>query len=162
MIKLVRCDDRMIHGQFAVRVISDFDIQYVVGVDDFTASNPVLKSIFTMAIPPSIKGEILSTEEAMGAIEPHIHSSQNVLVLIKSPEAAAKIFKANPDLKKELNIGPMSNRKNTTKVTRFAYLTPEEVTAVNEMEAMGVRVYFNQTIDQKMEEWADVRRQAGL
>jgi len=37
MIKLVRCDDRMIHGQCIVRVIGDFQIERIIGVDNFTA-----------------------------------------------------------------------------------------------------------------------------
>ena len=54
MIKLIRCDDRLIHGQVIVRVISSFDINKIVIVDDFTASNEVLKSVFALATPPPV------------------------------------------------------------------------------------------------------------
>jgi hypothetical protein len=39
----------------------------------------------------------------------------------------------------------------------YAYLTKEEIGAIDEMASMGIRVYFNQTIDQKTEEWANVK-----
>ena len=58
---------------------------------------------------------------------------------------------------KELNIGPMSSRKNTKKATMYAYLTDEESAALDEMARMGIRVYFNQILEQKTEEWENVK-----
>ena len=157
MIKLVRCDDRMIHGQCIVRVLSDFKINCIIGVDDFTAGNPVLKNIYKMAIPPQIRGGIYTTEEAIAEIPPCITGAENTLVLVKAPQTALKLFQAVGGLPKELNIGPMSSRKNAKKVMSYAYLTDEEVKAVNDLTGMGIRVYFNQTIDQKTEEWESVK-----
>ena len=157
MIKLVRCDDRMIHGQCIVRVLSDFNIKCIIGVDDFTAGNAVLKNIYKMAIPPQIKGGIYSTKEAISEIPQYCAGTENTLVLVKNPQTALTLFQALDGIPKELNVGPMSSRKNAKKATMYAYLTEEEVMALNEMAGMGIRVYFNQTIDQKTEEWESLR-----
>lgn len=157
MIKLVRCDDRLIHGQCIVRVITDFRIERILIVDNFTASNPVLKNIFTMAVPPQVKAVVLTVDEAKGVIDKYMENNENVLLLMKSPEIALELFKSIPQLKKEFNIGPMSNRKNTTKVTPYAYLLKEEADAIKSLAEMGVKVYFNQVIDQKRVEWEEVK-----
>ena len=64
MIQLVRCDDRLIHGQCVVRVISDFGIGHIVVCDDFVAGNAVLKNVFLLAAPSGVKTEVLSVQEA--------------------------------------------------------------------------------------------------
>ena len=157
MIKLVRCDDRMIHGQCIVRVLGDFAIQCIIGVDNFTAANLVLKNIYQMAMPPQIKGGIYTEEEAIGEISQRITGSENTLVLVKSPQTALKLFQAIDNLPKELNIGPMSSRKNTRKATMYAYLSDEEIKAIDGIAGMGIRVYFNQVIDQKIDEWETIK-----
>ena len=149
MITLIRCDDRLIHGQCIVRVINDFSIDYIAVVDDFTATNPVLRNVFALAVPPKVKADVYTIKDAKSKLASLMESKEKVLLLTKSPEVALELFKSNPNLKRELNIGPMSNRNNTTKVTSYAYLLDNEVNAIKELTEMGVRVYFNQVIDQK-------------
>ncbi len=162
MIRLVRCDDRMIHGQCIVRVLGDFGIQQIVGVDDFTASNVVLKNIYQLAVPPGVQSDVLTTADAVAALPEHSASGATTLVLVKNPETALALFRGCPALPKELNIGPMSSRKDTTKVTLYAYLTAGEIAALDEMTAMGVRVYFNQLLEQRTEEWPALRASLGI
>ena len=37
-ITVLRCDDRLIHGQCIVKVLNDYKIDYIILVDAFTAS----------------------------------------------------------------------------------------------------------------------------
>ena len=48
MIVFIRCDDRLIHGQCQTKIIPLNKITRVIGVDDATAANPMLKRIFEM------------------------------------------------------------------------------------------------------------------
>jgi len=148
----------MIHGQCIVRVLGDFKIERVIGVDDFTANNMVLKKIYEIALPPHISGGVFTKAEALVEIQKSIDGAKHSLVLVKSPETALSLFRKTDLLPKHLNIGPMSSRKDTVKATMYAYLTEREIVAIEELTAMGVRVYFNQIIDQKTEEWADIKQ----
>ena len=60
----VRVDDRLIHGQTIVAWAPTLKIQEIIGVDDVSAANAMLKSIMTMGIPKQYKGHILTTEQA--------------------------------------------------------------------------------------------------
>ncbi len=157
MIILNRVDDRLIHGQCIVRVIIDFKIEKIVIIDDFTASNPVLKNIFYLATPPQAKSVIYSIEETKTELSQYIENNENVLLLMRSPTVALKLFEIHSNLKKELDIGPISYRPDTVKVTPYAYLSREEIDAIKKIEERRVRVYFNQTIDQKIIEWNEVK-----
>jgi len=159
MIQLVRCDDRLIHGQCVVRVISDFGIGHIVVCDDFVAGNAVLKNVFLLAAPSGIKTEILSVEQAAARMDALQSEAANVLILVRSPETALSLYLAAPQLKKELNIGPMSNRPNAKKATMYCSLTKDEAVAVRQLAFLGVRVYFNQVISQKAVEWTEIEFQ---
>ena len=58
MICLVRCDDRLIHGQCMTVIVKAYDIQEIIVVDEFTATNAILKTVFKTAVPPSMKADI--------------------------------------------------------------------------------------------------------
>jgi len=157
MISIFRCDDRLIHGQCIVKVISDYHVKKILLVDKFTAENPVIKSVYRMAVPPNVKVEILTPDDAWEKIEQAKAGDVNTLILVKDPKVALDIFKNVQGLKKELNIGPMSSRRGTIKVTFFSNLLKEEVLSVEELDKLGVRVYFQQVSDEKAVEWGVVK-----
>jgi len=117
----------------------------------------MLNKIYQLAIPPEIKGGIYTEKQAVDEIKLHLHTVENVLLLLKNPTSAPLLFQAVNQLPKELNIGPMSSRKGSKKATLYAYLTDEEIAALNKLTEMDIRVYFNQVIDQKTEEWIDIK-----
>ncbi|SCL87655.1 PTS system mannose/fructose/N-acetylgalactosamine-transporter subunit IIB [Sporanaerobacter sp. PP17-6a] len=156
-ISIFRCDDRLIHGQCIVRVLNDFHIKRILLVDEFTATNPVIKSVYQMAVPPTVKVEVLRSSDSYEKIKEAINNELNNLILIKNPKVAFEIFKNVNGLKKELNIGPMSSRKGTAKATYFSNLLKEEAEAIEGLYQLGVRVYFQQVTDQKEIEWSSIR-----
>ena len=61
----VRVDDRLIHGQTVVAWAPTLHIGEIIGVDDVSAANPMLKSILTMGVPKQYITHIVTTAEAM-------------------------------------------------------------------------------------------------
>ena len=157
MIDLLRCDDRLIHGQCIVRVINDGNIGRIILVDDFTAGTPVMVNIYKMAVPPTVKIDIVSTADGAAVIEQYAEQKESVLVLVKDPCVALKLLKATDKLPRELNIGPMSNRNNTKKATFYSYLLPEEAAACRELTEMGISVFFRQVPDAEQIEWTEFK-----
>ena len=154
-ITVLRCDDRLIHGQCIVKVLNDYKIDYIILVDAFTASNPVMSNIYKMSVPPNVHLDVASAQSAIALIEQAEESSERTLVLVKDPIIALKLQKNCTVLPKALNIGPMSNRKGTKKATYFSYLLDSEAAACEELHAMGLRVYFQQVPGEKEMEWKE-------
>lgn len=159
MVGLIRCDDRLIHGQCIFRVLNDYKIKRILLIDDITASNAVLKSIYELAAPANVETKILTSEEAIGHVEAAVNDDVSTLVLFKFPKVALELFTKIEGLKKELNIGPMSNRTGTKKVTIFSHILEEEAEDIEKLSGMGVRVYFQQVDDEKAVEWSKAREE---
>ncbi|OUN89526.1 PTS mannose/fructose/sorbose transporter subunit IIB [[Collinsella] massiliensis] len=157
MIALIRCDDRLIHGQCMTVIVKEYDIKTILVVDDMTASNPILKSVFAAAVPSNMKARALTVDEAVPKITAAMGNEERTLVLMKSPEVYCKLLERIPDLPKDLNVGPMSNRKGSTEVNPSIHLMPNESAACAEAADQGVHVWFRQVPGQPIIEWDSVK-----
>ena len=156
-ITLLRCDDRLIHGQCIVKVLNDCSIDHIILVDDFTSTNPVLKNIYKMAVPPNVVIDVLTAGEAPAYIEAAADDPKKTLVLVKDPCVALVLQQQTSKLPKQLNIGPMSNRNDTKKATFFAFLLKKERAACDDLESMGIHVFFQQVPGEKEIAWNDIK-----
>lgn len=144
MICLVRSDERLIHGQCMQFIVSDYSIKNIIVVDDMTATNPLLKSIFQNAVPKAIQARVYTVKESIPVIQEAVGSSENTLLLMKNPRTLLPILEQVEGLPKSLNVGPQMAR-NGIKCVDYATLHPEDVEACKKLTDMGVRVFFNAT-----------------
>ena len=157
MIALVRCDDRLIHGQCMTVIVKEYDIKEIIVVDDFTATNSILKTVFRTAVPSNMKADVFTVKDAASHIKVSMEKNVRTLILMKSPVVYRDLMKEVENLPKELNVGPMTNRKGSVEVHPAIHLMPDEGAAIKEIAEMGVHVFFRQVPSQPVIEWADVK-----
>lgn len=157
MIKLVRCDDRLIHGQTMTVVVKVNHIQNIIVVDDLTAKNSILKAVFKTAVPANMNAGVYTVEESIPKIKEALENDKETLLLMKTPITYKELLDRIPEIPLELNVGPVSKRKGTIEVHSCAHLLPEEAEAVKDVVARGAHVYFQQIPSQPLVEWEDVK-----
>lgn len=157
MIALVRCDDRLIHGQCMTVIVKSYDIQEIIVVDDFTATNAVLKTVFKTAVPSNMKADVFTVTDSLPKIKEALTNDVRTMVLMKSPIVYVELLKAMDELPKELNVGPMTKRKGSIAVHPAINLIQSEGDAVKEAVSMGAHVYFRQVPEQALIEWDEVK-----
>lgn len=86
----IRVDDRLIHGQITVAWGQLLSIGEIIAIDDQTASNPILKSIMTMAVPKTYNAKIVTTKEALELFSKPF--DKNRLVIIRKPSTLPEII----------------------------------------------------------------------
>lgn len=156
MICLVRCDERLIHGQCMQFIVSDYSIKKIIVVDDMTATNALLKSIFQNAVPKAIQARVYTVSESIPVIREAIHNNENTLLLMKNPRTYLPILEQVEGLPKSLNIGPQMAR-NGVKCVDYAALHPQDIEACRELTDKGIRVFFNATgASGAVTEWTSV------
>ena len=142
MICLVRSDERLIHGQCMQFIVSDYSIKRIIVVDDMTATNALLKSIFQNAVPKAIQAKVYTVDESIPVIREAIDNNEHTLLLMKNPRTYIPILEQIRELKNDLNIGPQMARKGI-KCVDYATLHPKDVEACKRLTEMGIRVFFN-------------------
>ncbi len=158
MICLVRCDERLIHGQCMQFIVSDYSIKNIIVVDDMTAANPLLKSIFSTAVPPTLTANVYSIEEAIKPIEEAIESNVVTLLLMKHPRVYDTLYDRITNLPKDLNIGPQMASKGI-KCVDYATLAEQDIEACKSLTNKGIRVYFNSIgANGTVVEWSSIEK----
>ena len=144
MIVFIRFDDRLIHGQCQTKIIPLNKITRVIGVDDATAANPMLKRIFEMAAQQGVKVTVHSVADELTPIRKCMINDKRTLIITRRPSTLLKIYKAIPDLMKTINVANMPKEKDGFWVRRDIWVNEEELAALKELDALGATIQFQQ------------------
>lgn len=147
-INNIRIDDRLIHGQVATMWSNKLGVTRIMVVNNAVANNDVQKQVLRMAVPAGIASSIITSETALKNITAGKYEGQNVLLIVKSPIDLLPFEEAGLDLK-VVNVGNMSNRKDTEVLRPNISVTSEERAAFEKLISAGVEFTTIMTPDDK-------------
>lgn len=143
MISMARVDDRLIHGQVAVKWCKELGITRIIVASDRIAKNAVQVAALKGAAPAGVKAAILPIEKAQGIINDPRAASMRILVVSNDPADFLALFKGIEE-RPVLNVanygrinGPIAEKH---KISDSVYLTDEDESVVREIAGMGVEV----------------------
>ena len=151
-IKMIRIDDRLIHGQIVTAWAKNINAGKIWIVDDGVAKDDFIKGVMQMVAPSDRELIISSGAEVPAWLEKLDGEGDNVLILVKFPYVAQEIFKAGVKLK-ELNIGGMGASAERKKLFKNISASQAEKDTLKEIQDSGVDVYFQVTPDEKRTEY---------
>lgn len=155
----VRVDDRLIHGQTVVAWAPTLGIKEIIGIDDVSAANPMLKSIMTMGVPKNYKTNIVTSAEAIELLKTEADHTR--LVIVKFPSVLGKIKEAITDCE-IIYLGNIAKRSDTTHqlsgATGIFFLSDEDITTIDALVETGLKVCFQQLPTTSMTTWADFKK----
>lgn len=141
----VRVDDRLIHGQTIVAWAPTLQIGEIIGIDDVSAANPMLKSILTMGVPKQYITHIVTTAEAMELLA--TEGEKNRLVIVKTAHKLTEIKDAIRGCEC-IYLGNLAKRDDTTHqmtgATGIYFFSDKDVEELNVLTVEGFDITFQQ------------------
>lgn len=140
MISMIRIDDRLVHGQVAVKWSKELGVNRIVVVSDSIAQNEIQVSALKMAGPSGVKVAVLSLEKAIAILNDPRSEQLKILVVTNEPKYVAGLV---PKLKEKpmLNManygrigGSLSDKE---KITETVYLSEEDKVTLKEIFDAG-------------------------
>lgn len=155
----VRIDDRLIHGQIVTAWGLNLGIKKIIAVDDTLASNPMLKSIMTMAAPKEYEPEIVTAEEAKSLLA--VNVDKNVLLITRQCRNLKPLLE-NIKGAEHINLGNISSQDNTAKVLdsgsgRTLSLTQDDLDTLDAAIADGGCVISQLLPSEKRYEYSELK-----
>ncbi|HJW21972.1 MAG TPA: PTS sugar transporter subunit IIB [Candidatus Limnocylindrales bacterium] len=138
-LKLVRVDDRLIHGQVVAIWLKALGARRIVIVDDRTARDDFLREILELASPPGVPVEVLEVEPGIARVRGLVNDPEPVFVLMRSPVTAVQLREAGIEFPL-LNVGGIGAGPGRKPLYRNISASPEEIAAMQRLEAMGTKV----------------------
>ena len=138
-IKMVRVDDRLIHGQVVMKWTRTIGINLILVPNDGVAKDPLQQSLMRMAAPPGVSVELLPVEEAAGKLVSDKWANKAVLLIVRDPVDLLRIIKSGFNIEK-VNIGNASGGTGKVRLTKVVHATPQELEAWKELDALGINL----------------------
>lgn len=138
-LKLVRVDDRLIHGQVVAIWLKALGARRIVIVDDRTARDDFLREILELAAPPGVPVEVHEVESGIERVRALVSDPEPVFVLMRSPVTAVRLREAGIEFPL-LNVGGMGAGPGRKPLYRNISASPEEIAAMRRMEELGTKV----------------------
>jgi PTS system mannose-specific IIB component len=138
-LKLVRVDDRLIHGQVVAIWLKALGARRIVIVDDRTAADEFLREILELAAPPGVPVEVHDVEHGTQRVRDLAAAPEPIFVLMRSPITAVRMREAGVEFPL-LNVGGMGAGPGRKVLYRNISASPEEIGAMRRLEELGTTV----------------------
>jgi len=138
-LKLVRVDDRLIHGQVVAIWLKALGAKRIVIVDDRTARDDFLREILELAAPSGVPVEVHDLAAGTERVKQLASDPEPVFVIMRSPVTALRLREAGVEFPL-LNVGGIGAGPGRKPLYRNISASPEEREAMRQLEAMGTRV----------------------
>lgn len=104
MIRLLRLDERLIHGQIAIKWSRHTNVTNIVVANDSAAANKIIQKSLLMAAPGHIKTVIKSMDDAIKLLNDPRCEALSILVIVKTPDDLLRIMETCPGIQ-NVNLG---------------------------------------------------------
>lgn len=161
MIKMVRLDERMIHGQVATKWSRHLSVDRIVVADDVAASNEIMQKSLMMAAPPTCKTAIVTVDKAVALCNDPRAEHLKILLIVSTPEALLRVAKEVKGIPL-INIGNYGRiaAKHGTEArktyTKNLYAYDDEVEVLRQVIDTGIPCNFQTIPDDAPEDLAKV------
>lgn len=139
MIKLLRVDERFVHGQVAFAWTNNLGANCILVANDEIATNNLRKKTLKMAVPAGTKFVVKDMDEAVSVLSGEKIKKYQVFLIVGSVEDAYKITQQIPEIK-EVNLGNLKKNADRKMITSSVYLNKYELELVSKINESGVTV----------------------
>jgi fructoselysine/glucoselysine PTS system EIIB component len=132
MIKLVRIDDRLIHGQVAFTWVPALGVNYVIVANDKVAKDEFQKMTLGLAKPANTKLLIISINDAAIFLNDVKNQPLKILVLINCIKDAASLTEKVAEIK-SVNLGGIRSKEGSTLISKAIAIKNDDLPVLHEM-----------------------------
>jgi PTS system mannose-specific IIB component len=147
-LRLVRIDDRLIHGQVVAVWLRALGARRIVIVDDASARDEFLREVLTLAAPEGVPVEVYDV--ASGAVRciELAKTPEPVIVLARSPRTMLALRQAGVPIE-VVDLGGMGGGPGRKRFHKTISVSPDELRELRELEQLGTRVVVQIVADDR-------------
>ncbi|MEY8292669.1 PTS sugar transporter subunit IIB [Carnobacteriaceae bacterium 52-44] len=136
-LKVLRIDERLIHGQVVTAWLQKTKADTIVVADDIVARDPLAGTLFKMAIPKSIELKILSIDETIEFMEDD--EPANVMLITGNLESTYELIEKGLQIS-EINIGNINQSSEKKKYSKSIWLDDKDINYIHKIIDTGVDI----------------------
>lgn len=151
MIKLVRIDHRLLHGQVVFAWTKSLGVSRIIVVDDDAARDEMKKMSLNLTKPSGVKLNIFSVEEVLSKMPKVEKLNENIMFIFGNTNSTLRFCKGYNKIK-EINYGGIAKKDNSKQYSNAIFLNEGELQDTIELKEMGINLYMQQVPTSKKED----------
>lgn len=132
MIKGLRVDHRLLHGQVAFSWTSYLEANCILIANDGVVQDELKKMAIKMAKPQGVKLVIKSIDDSIKALNSNVTDKYKLFVVVESVKDAYRLMTETKQFKSVV-LGGTKAKENTKNISKAVNLTDEEIDLVKEL-----------------------------
>lgn len=137
MIKLVRIDHRLLHGQVAFSWTKFLDSDCILIASDSLMKDELKMAAMKMAKPTGVKLVMKSIEDSIKALNSGVTDKYKLFIIVESVEDAYRLSNEVPTIK-VINIGGMKARDDRRQISKAVFVSEQDEACLTEMNEKGI------------------------
>lgn len=146
MIKLVRVDHRLIHGQVAFSWLKFLETDCILIASDGLLKDELRMAGLRMAKPSNVKLVMKNVEDSIKALNSGVTDKYNLLILCESVEDVYRLTKGT-DRIKEINLGGTKAADDRKTISKAVHLSESDIEKVKELVNDGKNIFVQMVPD---------------
>ena len=143
MIKLLRVDHRLLHGQVAFSWTQYIGADCILIANDSVPSDELRKTTIKLAKPPAVKLVIKNIDDAIEAIKSGVTDKYKLFIVVESVADAWRLASALPEIV-SINLGGIKAKEGSRNIAKAVNLLPDEISQLQSLIAAGKEIEIRQ------------------
>lgn len=140
MIKLVRVDHRLIHGQVAFTWTKFLSTDCILIASDGLLKDDLRMAGLRMAKPSNVKLVMKSIEDSAKALNSGVTDKYNLLILCESVEDVYRLAKKVPSIT-AINLGGTKSADDRKNISKAVNVSQNDIKMIKELSEEGRSVF---------------------
>lgn len=155
MVKIMRIDERLLHGQVAVTWVSNVNASSILIANDEVMQNEMSKMALKMAKPNGVNLAIRSIEEGAKLLNDPRSEQISIFVIVKTIADAIRLAEASKCIK-HVNIGGIRKREGGKLIAPAVYVNDIDVENLKKLQTLVDTIEFRMVPSDSAKKLEDV------
>lgn len=151
MIKFIRIDHRLLHGQVVFSWSKSLQINRILVVNDEAANDEFKKMSLELSKPQGIKLNIFTVENTLTKISKIEALSENIMMIFGNTKDVRQFCESYSNVK-EINYGGIIKKEGSKQSSNAIFLTENEIEDAKVLKSMGIKQFMQQVPTSKKED----------
>lgn len=139
-IKMLRIDDRLIHGQVAAVWTKQAGIEQIIIVNDEVAKDSLQQSVQKMAAPSNVRVSIFAVDEFIHVLKQQTPIKRDTMILFTNPLDVIKTINEGGKIVDTIIVGGMRSKEGRAMINKSVYVNEAEDDAFKQLMQAGIQV----------------------
>ena len=138
-IKIVRIDDRLIHGQIVQGWLKTIQVDKILVVSDVVANDEMQQVLLSMAVPSSVKLVIKNIKDASCELANDVYEKDKLMILFSNPQDIVKVVENGIKIQ-SINIGGMHHAHGKKQLRTNLSVDKNDVESFLKLLSLGIEL----------------------